>query len=187
MKLSIHKERLAKILSENKMWMKATLALSASILVLGVALLQKHEKTILVPVSFSKSFWVQGEEVSPEYLEEMGLYMAKLLLDLSPSTLAHNHKILLRYTTPEAYGTLKTQFIKEEKEYASLQLATHFKPSSVLAYPETLSVNVKGILTSYVAGKDIKTSSESLRLKFANRGSGLLLESVLPLSQEDYP
>ena len=187
MKLSIHTEALINRLNDIKFWRKATLISSASILILSIALLQKHEKTILIPINPHKSFWVHGEEVSPEYLEEMGLYMAKLLLDLSPSTLAHNHKILLRYTTPEAYGTLKAQFIKQEKEYASLQLATHFKPTSVLADPKALTVDIKGTLTSYIAGKDIKTSSETMRLTFATRGSGLLLKSATPLSQEGHP
>jgi conjugal transfer pilus assembly protein TraE len=183
MKLSIHKEAMPKLLSERNIWMKAMIILSIANAILAISLAQRHEKTILVPTSLHKSFWVQGDDVSKEYLEEMGVYIAKLLLDLSPSSVVHNHTTLLRYATPEAYGTLKAQFVKEEAEYSALQLSTHFKPTSVLANPKTYSVEIKGALTRYVAGKDIKTSSETILLKFATRGTGLLLESAKTISQ----
>lgn len=178
MKLSFYKDTLAKLLSERNAWRRASVLLVLSTFILGCALLQKREKTILVPPTLHKSFWVHGDEVSREYLEEMGVYLAKLLLDLSPSTIHHTHAVLLRYATPEAYGALKAQFVREEENAGSLQLSTHFKPSSVLANPTTLTVEVKGILTSYVAGKEIKTSSETLILTFNHRGAGLLLESA---------
>lgn len=178
MNLSFHKDSLTKHLSERNAWMGISIVLGVSLCLLAAALLHKREKTILVPLNIHKSFWVHGDEVSKEYLEEMGLYLAKLLMDVSPSHIRHNHAVLLRYATPEAYGTLKAQFVEEEASSSSLQLSTHFKPSSVLANPEVLTVEVKGVLTSYVAGKEIKTSSETLLLKFANREAGLLLESA---------
>ena len=157
--------------------------LSVSLVFLSVAVFCRHEKTILVPGHMTKSFWVQGDEVSKEYLEEMGVYISKLLLDLSPGNIVHNHKALLRYASPEAYGSLKKQCLKEEEDYTSLQLSTHFKPTSVSANPQTLSVEVKGILTSYVASKEIKSSPETIFLTFTHRGSGLLLERAAGTAQ----
>lgn len=161
------------------------MVLSVSLVFLSVSIFCKHEKTILVPAHFTKSFWIQGDEVSREYLEEMGVYIAKLLLDLSPGNVVHNHKALLRYASPEAYGSLKKQFLKEEEEHTSLQLSTHFKPTSVTANPQTLDVEVKGILTSYVASKEIKSSHSTIFLTFTHRGSGLLLERASETAQEE--
>lgn len=183
MKFSFHKQTVNKLLSQRNAWKTIAMTLSVGIGLLSVAVVFKHEKTILVPAQISKSFWVQGDEVSKEYLEEMGVYMAKLLLDLSPGNVVHNHKALLRYASPEAYGSLKKQFLKEEEDYASLQLSTHFKPTSVAANPQTLEVEVKGILTSYVASQMIKTSSETVFLKFTSQGSGLLLERATGVVQ----
>lgn len=154
--------------------------LSLSNVLLVVGLVCKNERVILVPPQITKTLWVQGGEVSQSYLEEMGLYMSKLLLDLSPTSFAYNHAVLLKYATPEAYGALKKQFIKDGEQYTKLQLSTHFKPTEITANPQTLEVEVKGQLLSYVAGKQIQDSQETLFLKFAMRGGGILLERVLP-------
>lgn len=178
MKLSVYHDTHKKLRTQCNTWIALCVLLTLSILLLGLGLLQRREKIILVPPTLHKSFWVQGDQLSKEYLEEMALYLSKLLLDLTPSSLRQNHTILLRYTTPESYGTLKNQFFQEEQEYESLQLSTYFKPSSVHVNPESLTAEVKGTLSRYVAGKEIQTTSETLFLKFANRGSGLLLESA---------
>ncbi|MDI9635796.1 TraE/TraK family type IV conjugative transfer system protein [Geitlerinema splendidum] len=64
------------------------------------------------------------------------------------------------------------------EEYTKLQLSTHFKPTEVKAYPSKLKVEIKGNLTSYVAGKEISSSLETVSLQFTLRGAGLLLEKV---------
>jgi len=185
MRIELQKQTVSKLLLERNAWIRIATLTAMSTLILGVAVFRKNQKIILVPPHITKSFWVQGDEVSKEYLEEMGVYMAKLLLDLSPANLAHNHSVLLRYTTPEAYGSLKTQFLKEEETYRSLQLSTHFKPGTVTANPTTFEVDVNGTLTSYVAGKEIKTTPETVFLKFTDRGSGLLLERASGVAHEE--
>lgn len=147
-------------------------------IVLSIVVFYKRERVILVPPRITKQLWVQGNQVSKEYLTEMGAYFSKLFLDLSPSTASYNHGTLLTYATPEAYGSLKKQFLKEGEEYSKLQLSTHFKPTEVLANPETLEVTIKGSMSSYVAGKHIRDSQETVAIQFTHRDAGLLLERV---------
>lgn len=147
-------------------------------LMLSGAVFYSRERMILVPPRITKQLWVQGNQVSKEYLAEMGAYLSKLFLDLSPSTVSYNHGILLTYATPEAYGSLKKQFLKEAEEYTKLQLSTHFKPVEILANPETFEVTIKGSMNSYVAGKHIKDSQETVVIQFTHRDAGLLLEHV---------
>ena len=147
-------------------------------MILTTALFLKNERTILVPPHITKTLWVEGGTVSKEYLEEMGLYISKLLLDLSPTGFSYNHETLLKYAAPEAYGALKKQLMEDGEHYTKLQLSTHFKPTEVKANPNKLHVEVKGTLSSYVAGKEIRSSLETLSLQFSLRGAGLLLEKV---------
>lgn len=147
-------------------------------LILSGAVFYKRERMILVPPRIHKQLWVQGDTVSKEYLTEMGTYLSKLFLDLSPATASYNHGILLTYATPEAHGSLKKQFLKENEEYTKLQLSTHFKPSEITANPETLAVSIKGSMSSYVAGKHIRDSQETVAIQFTHRDAGLLLERV---------
>lgn len=147
-------------------------------MLLSIIVFGKREQVILVPPHHSKSFRVQGSDISQEYLEEMGVYMSKLLLDLSPATFTYNHEVLLKYVTPESYGTLKKKLLKDGEQYTKLQLSTNFKPSQITANPKTLQVDVIGTLTSYVAGKEVESSQELVTLEFTQRGSGLLLKRV---------
>ncbi|OJW46253.1 MAG: type IV conjugative transfer system protein TraE [Alphaproteobacteria bacterium 41-28] len=178
MKLDFLQHNITKLLSQRNGLLVVVGLMSLSHLILGTALLFKSERIILIPPHIKRSFWVEGKKVSKEYLEEMGVYLSKLFLDLSPSSFPYNHETLLKYATPEAYGALKKQLLRDGKHYTSLQLSTHFKPAQVTANPETLEVEVKGLLSSYVAGKHIRDSQETLSLKFTERGGGLLLERV---------
>ena len=178
MKIEYLHKNITKLLSDQNILWRVVGLLALSNVILGGLLFFKGERTILVPPQVNKTMWVEGGDVSKEYLEEMALHMSKLLLDLSPTSFQYNHSILLKYATPEAHGTLKKQLTKEGEAYTKLQLSTHFKPSQITANPQTLEVEVKGTLSSYVAGKHVHDSQETLFFKFTHRGSGLLLESV---------
>src|SRR3990167_4347640 len=134
----LHRDIL-KIASQRNVWIGIAALMGISNVLLSTALFIKSERIILVPPHITKTLSVEGSVVSKEYLEEMGLYMSKLLLDLTP---------------------------------------TNFKPSEVRATPSTLQVNVKGILTSYVAGKDMSSLPETVAIQFSLRGAGLLLEKA---------
>ena len=176
MKLDYLQQNITKLLSQRNGLLVVVGIMAFSNVILSVGYLSKSERIILVPPHIKKTLWVQAGEVSQEYLEEMGLYMAKLLLDLSPASFSYNHETLLKYATPEAYGSLKKQLMEDGEEYTKFQLSTSFKPTEVTAHPQTLDVDIKGTLTSFVAGKHIRDSQETLSLKFSLRGNGLLLE-----------
>lgn len=178
MRIDFLYHHITKLISQRNAWIGMSALLTVSNVALSTALLLKNERTILVPPHVNKTLWVEGGEVSKEYLEEMGVYMAKLLLDISPSSYRYNHEVLLKYTTPESYGALKKQLINDGEQYTKLQLSTHFKPTQVSANPKTLQVEVKGTLISYVAGKQISSNLETVALTFTHRSAGLLLESV---------
>lgn len=185
MKADFLHHSILKIISQRNAWIGISAFMAMSNIVLSTALFLKNERTILVPPHITKTLWVEGGTVSKEYLEEMGLYISKLLLDLSPTSFVYNHETLLRYTTSEAYGALKKQLLGDGEYYTKLQLSTHFKPTEVSANPSKLQVEVKGNLTSYVAGKEIHSSLETVSLQFSLRGAGLLLEKVTGRVQHD--
>lgn len=178
MKAEFLHHNILKLISQRNVWISISALMAMSNILLSTGLFFKKERTILVPPHITKTLWIEGGEVSKEYLEEMGLYMSKLLLDLSPTSFPYNHETLLRYATPEAYGALKKQFMDDGEEYTKLQLSTHFKPTEVTAHPSKLKVEIKGNLTSYVSGKEVSSSLETISLQFTLRGAGLLLEKV---------
>ncbi len=178
MNLSYLNQNITKLLSQRDWLIALAATLALSNVLLSMIVFGKREQVILVPPHHAKSLRVQGTDVSQEYLEEMGVYMSKLLLDLSPATFTYNHEVLLKYVAPESYGALKKKLLKDGEQYAKLQLSTSFKPSQVTANPKTLHVDIIGILTSYIAGKEVESVQELITLEFTQRGGGLLLKRV---------
>jgi conjugal transfer pilus assembly protein TraE len=179
MKADIHQQNATKFLSQRNAIAIVSGVQSLSMAVLIVALACKSERTILMPPEIKREMWFQGGNVSVSYLESLGEYISKLLLDITPSSFVHNHEQILKYATPEAYGSLKKQLMSDGEQYTKLQLSTHFYPNQLTVNQKTLEVEVKGTLTSYIAGNKVQDTQETITLKFTHRGTGILLDSVL--------
>lgn len=66
-------------------------------------------RTILVPPTIEKSFWVEAERVSPEYYEQMTHYLSMLILNVQPGTIEYQNRILRQYVSPGLAGTLDSE------------------------------------------------------------------------------
>lgn len=178
MNLEIFEKHAAKLFSQrNAALVTAGLVALSNVILVG-AYVMKGERTVLVPPQITREFWIEGGEVSKEYLEEMGLWMSTFLLEMNPTTASYKHKVLLKYVAPEVYGPLKAQFLKDEDHYKNLQLSTSFKPQEVNAAKDTMTVEVKGVLSSYMASGKVQDVPHVVTLKFSRRGAGLVLEEL---------
>ncbi len=61
-------------------------------------------RTVVVPPSINKSFWVTRDKASGEYLEQMGAFIAWLVLDVTPASIDWKKDILLGYVEPDQHG-----------------------------------------------------------------------------------
>ena len=75
------------------------------ILAVGLTALDKEDRVVVLPAEITKSFWLDADSVSPEYLEQMGLFALQLALNNSPETFEHNQRKLLQYVSPEQRGS----------------------------------------------------------------------------------
>jgi len=64
-------------------------------------------RTLVVPPSINKSFWVERDKVSSEYLEQMGSFIAWLVLDVTPASIDWKKDILLGYVEPDRVHVLQ--------------------------------------------------------------------------------
>lgn len=88
----------------------AVLLIANLMLAMAVISADSNEKTIIVPAGFNTPFTVEGNKVSPEYIEQMGRYFGNLLLTFHERNAQAQFDTVLRYTHPSAYSELKTQF-----------------------------------------------------------------------------
>jgi conjugal transfer pilus assembly protein TraE len=106
MKLSTQEQDLAAlrgVIARQSVQLIGLLAVLALSLV-TVLLMVGRERTVVTPPTLQKSFWVEGDQVSGSYLEQMAGWIATLILDVSPGNIDYNKTILLQYSAPDAHG-----------------------------------------------------------------------------------
>ena len=88
-----------------------TAALLILLIIMGLCLLFRSEKVIVLPPEVRREFWVEGNRFSPEYLEEMAVYFLHLALDVNQTTLPCNIDVLSRYADVETGKRNEHNFI----------------------------------------------------------------------------
>jgi len=88
-------------------------------------------RTVVVPPSINKSFWVSRDKASGEYLEQMGAFIAWLVLDVTPASIDWKKDILLGYVEPDQHGELKTRQELEAARLKRINASTAFAPQQV--------------------------------------------------------
>lgn len=167
MLFSKYKGALDQSQSDKRSWQQigvfATLTsfvLAATLMVMG----KGSEKTIITPPVVSKTFWVDGDEISPEYVEQMADYFASLALSANPNNVKYRHQLLLQYVAPGAYGALKS-----ELEYASDKMIRD--GASQAFFPTGIRVNkteakLNGRLITTIGDKVTSENAVSYLVKF---------------------
>ena len=103
-------------------------------------------RTVVVPPSISKSFWVTSERASSEYLEQ-------------------------GYVDPAQYGLLKTRQEVEAERLKRINAATAFAPQQLVASEETQSLVVRGRLRTLVNGYETANDLKAYRIEFGHAGA----------------
>lgn len=128
-------------------------------------------RTVVVPPSLSKSFWVTSDRASGEYLEQMGSFVTWLILDVTPSTIDWKKDILLGYVDPAQYGPLKMRQDVEAERLKRINAATAFAPQQLVASEDSQSLVVRGRLRTLVNGYETANDLKAYRIDFGYAGA----------------
>lgn len=135
------------------------------------------ERTIVVPPSIDKTFWVTKDRVSKEYLEQMGAFVAWLILDVAPASIDWKKDILLNYVTPDQHGAMKTRQELEAERLKKMNASTFFLPQQLVPNEEAQSVTVVGRLRTQVNGQDTYADTKVYLVEFKHTGGRVHLKT----------
>lgn len=134
-------------------------------------------RTLVVPPSINKSFWVERDKASSEYLEQMGSFIAWLVLDVSPASIDWKKDILLGYVEPAQHGALKTRQELEASRLKRINASTAFVPQQLVPSEDAQSVVVRGRLRTLVNGLETANDSKAYLLEFGYAGARMHLKT----------
>lgn len=134
-------------------------------------------RTLVVPPSINKSFWVERDKASAEYLEQMGSFIAWLVLDVTPASIDWKKDILLGYVEPEQHGALKTRQELEAARLKRINASTAFMPQQIVPSEDTQSVVVRGRLRTLVNGQETSNELKAYVVEFSYGGGRVHLKT----------
>jgi conjugal transfer pilus assembly protein TraE len=134
-------------------------------------------RTIVVPPSINKSFWVERDRISSEYLEQMGSFVAWLILDVTPSSVDWKREILLSYVLPDQHGAMKTRQELEATRLKRINASTLFMPQQLVPSEDAQSVTVRGRLRTLVNGQETSNDTKAYLVEFVYVGGRVHLKA----------
>lgn len=140
-----------------------------------------HRETLVPPI-INKTFWVDGDKVSADYLEQMGWFALQLALNNTPVGAESNARLLLKYVAPSSYGELERSLMANVKRLRENNASTMFSARSVTPNEHDNSVVFAGVTTTYIVDKRVSEVSQSYIAKFGYSGGRIF---ILDLRETD--
>ncbi len=161
-------------------------SLLATLTLAVVALRQAgRERVVLVPPVVNKSFWVETGRASPEYLEQMGYFLAQLTLNVTPQSVEHQAQVLLRYAAPAAYGDLRTTMLSTAERVKRDGASTVFSPRDLLVDEATQRVGLRGLLTTFISDRRVSEISKGYVIELEYSAGRIFLKSFRETNPND--
>lgn len=177
MKLRLLNTRLGDLLQQRNLLLTLVTILLLINFTQALFTLLRNERILVVPPDIHQEFWMEKNQVSPSYLEEMALFFAALILESSPESAAYKREIILRHATTNGYGPLKIRLLEDETRLKKEHVTTSFQSNAIKVMPHSLSVEITGDLLCFVGEKRISQSRDTYQFQFEYKSGRLLIRS----------
>ncbi len=163
----------------------AGLLLVSLILAVCVFSMVGSQRVVIVPPTVSKSFWLDAEKVSADYLDQMALFLSHLILNVSPRSVDYQAKTLLQYAAPDAYAELKTAMDVSGERLKRDNAVTLFQPLNLSIDEPGMRVALTGTLTTYIGDRRVSDRTTAYLIAFRYAGGRLYLQSFKETAHND--
>lgn len=137
-------------------------------LILGISLLtnvfmsgafftmDRTVRTILVPPEINKTFWVDGHNIGPEWLEQMGSWVISQYATVSPQTIEFQNSVLLKLVHPSVNGELAIRFKMGANRLKQENMSKIFMAREVRVSEKGRAVALIGTQITFIADKRVQ-------------------------------
>ena len=164
----------------------AALAATSVLLALHVFLHQDRDRVTFLPPQIEKGFWVEADQISRDYLDQMALFVLQLAYNVTPASVDFQNAALLKFAAPEAHGALEKAGRLAAERVKRDQISTLFSPRSVLHdKADGLRLVIQGELTTFVTDKASPPRAMTVLVAFRYDGGRTVVTSLKETSQDD--
>ena len=144
-----------------------------------------HERVVVVPPTIHKTFWVESDRVSAEYLEQMGYFLMQLTLNVTPMSVDHQAKLLLQYAAPASFGELRAALAAAGQRLKRDSASTVFSAQDVSVDERGLRVGVRGQLTTYISDRRVSDVSKGYAIELQYAAGRVFLKAFRETNPND--
>ena len=144
-----------------------------------------HERVVVVPPTIHKTFWVESDRVSAEYLEQMGYFLMQLTLNVTPMSVDHQAKLLLQYAAPASFGELRAALAAAGQRLKRDSASTVFSAQDVSVDERGLRVGVRGQLTTYISDRRVSDVSKGYAIELQYASGRVFLKAFRETNPND--
>ncbi len=159
--------------------------LATLLLALMLATQAGRERVIVVPPTIHKTFWVEAERASPEYLEQMAYFLAQLVLNVTPQSAEPQSRILLNYAAPTAYGELRTAMAANAERIKRDGSSTVFTPQDLIVDEARQRVGLRGLLTTFISDRRVSEVAKGYAIELQFIAGRIVLKTFRETSPHD--
>lgn len=182
-----HHADLAELRTSLRRQQALSIALGLAVLLLVFAVLGKRTTVILEPPSRAKAVAITGDRVDGAWLEEMGTYIAHLMLDATPRSIEWQQAEILKWVHPSTYGDLQARMTVAAKRLTEANATTVFWPQQVAPDPDRQRVLLLGHVDTFVNGQAVAGSGRTVayQASFESKGGRMLLKDWIETPTDD--
>lgn len=147
------------------------------IVLLGVLLLGLvtfREKTHIVPAEIRRPYEIGANYANKDYLLDMASYVLGTILTVTPESVEHNNKVILKMVAPHGYPALKTLLDAAALRLKQERVTTIWVPYNEEVYERDQRVKVSGKLKTFIADKLTSERDKIYFIDFTVTHSGRL-------------
>jgi conjugal transfer pilus assembly protein TraE len=147
--------------------------------------LADRERVVMVPPTIHKTFWVEAERVSGEYLQQMAYFLMQLTLDVTPQSVDHQANVLMQYAAPASYGELRAAMLATAERLKRDGASTVFSAQDVVVDEAAQRVGVRGQLATFISDRRISEVSKGYVIELQYAGGRVFLKTFRETNPND--
>lgn len=162
------KNRLDKYIYENISFRIITVVLSIMIMYLVYVIISRtdSQKVVFMPPKIvNQEFWIAGNQVSKQYLHEMGQFVSFNLLNITRENANNNIENILTLVDPNFYQQLKTNLLMQTDYITANSISRTFFVSSIDADTKGL-IKVHGVIKDIISDKVVRSENIILSINY---------------------
>lgn len=147
--------------------------------------IQNRKEKIVVPMAFNSPFIISEENMSATYQQQIAMSFLPMRLNVTPENVRRKHEFLLQWVRPASRPEMKVILDKEADQIIANAVSSSFSTASFRVYPDALTVDISGELTTWIGDSKPIPESKTYRLELEGEDGVLYLKSFTEVKKKN--